>query len=193
MGMFDTINWADSLPFSQEMVELGLDKNSNSYQTKDLENALFEYMVQGGKLFLKRFRNEEWIEGDPKSDSVMGRIGHMSRTDEYYEEIDVGTRTIRMYDYREDVQGKWDCFFEFDVVIVKGVISEVKLVSLEKTDSSHRKELHRQWLERDAAEARLWYNRFIFRTKAWRKIRRPIWRSLQSAGQFLSSLSHKIP
>ena len=50
--MFDTINWADSLPFSSEMVELGLDKNSNSYQTKDLENALFEYMVQGGKLFL---------------------------------------------------------------------------------------------------------------------------------------------
>jgi hypothetical protein len=193
MGMFDTINWADSLPFSQEMVELGLDKNSNSYQTKDLENALFEYMVQGGKLFLKRFRNEEWIEGDPKSDSVMGRIGHMSRTDEYYEEIDVGTRTIRMYDYREDVQGKWDCFVEFDVVIVKGVISEVKLVSFEKTDNSHRKEQHRQWLERDAAEARLWYNRFIFRTKAWRKIRRPIWRSLQSTGQFLSSLSHKIP
>ena len=191
--MFDTINWADSLPFSQEMVELGLDKNSNSFQTKDLENALFEYMVQGGKLFLKRYRNEEWIEGDPKSKSLLGRIGHMSRTDEYYEEIDVGTRTICMYDYREDVQGKWDCFFEFDVVIVKGVISEVKLVSLEKTDSSHRKELHRQRLERDAAEARLWYNRFFFRTKVWRKIRRPIWRSLQSAGQFLTSLSHKIP
>ena len=191
--MFDTINWADNLPFSQEMVELGLDKNNRSFQTKDLENALFEYMVQGGKLFLKRYRNEEWIEGDPKSKSVLGRIGHMSRTDEYYEEIDVGTRTIRMYDYREDIQEKWDCFFEFDVVIIKGVISEVKLASLEKTDSSHRKELHRQWLERDAAEARLWYNRFFFHTKVWRKIRRPIWRSLHLAGQFLTSLSHKIP
>jgi hypothetical protein len=191
--MFDTINWADSLPFSSEMVELGLDKNSRSYQTKDLEEALLEYMVQGGKLFLKRFRNQEWIEGDPKAKSLLGRIGHMSCTDEYYEEVDVGTRTIRMYDFREDVQGQWDCFFEFDVVIVKGAISEVKLASFEKTDSSHRKEQRRQWLERDAAEARLWYNRFFFHTKVWRKIRRPICRSLQSTGQFLSSLSHKIP
>ena len=49
MGMFDTIQWGDKLPFSEEMREFGLDKNNWSFQTKDLDCCLANYVVQDGK------------------------------------------------------------------------------------------------------------------------------------------------
>ena len=56
MGMFDTINVSDPLPFSDEMKELGLNINNDSFQTKDLENTLSLYYIQGGKLFLEKYK-----------------------------------------------------------------------------------------------------------------------------------------
>ena len=47
MGMFDNISVADPLPYNSEMSELGLDINNRSFQTKDLDCVLAEYIIQG--------------------------------------------------------------------------------------------------------------------------------------------------
>ena len=55
MGMFDTVSVSDPLPFTEEMISLGLDINNHNWQTKDLHNAMEMYFIQGGELFVEKF------------------------------------------------------------------------------------------------------------------------------------------
>jgi hypothetical protein len=87
MGMFDTVSWADPLPFSEEMIAHGLNKNNWSFQTKDFDCSMDNYVVQGNQLFLVKYRDEKWIEGDPKAKNLMDRLGYMDRTGEYLDPV----------------------------------------------------------------------------------------------------------
>ena len=87
MGMFDTIAWGEKLPFSPEMEELGLNKNDWSFQTKDLDNGMDEYVVQEGKIFLIAYEKQEWVEGDKDSKDLFAKIGHIERTGRYLKPI----------------------------------------------------------------------------------------------------------
>ena len=97
MGMFDTIQWGDNLPFSEEMKEFGLDKNNWSFQTKDLHCCLGNYVVQDGNFFLQKYKNEKWVEGDINSKNWLDRIGSFERTEPYLE-LQKITETIYIYD-----------------------------------------------------------------------------------------------
>ena len=87
MGMFDTINVSDPLPFSDEMKELGLNINNDSFQTKDLENTLSLYYIQGGKLFLEKYKKEEWVQGNQNAKHYLDRIGRLERAEPYLDPV----------------------------------------------------------------------------------------------------------
>ena len=193
MGMFDSISWADPLPFSPEMVELGLNKNNWEFQTKDLDCILAHYIVQGKRIFVIKYKNERWVEGDPKAKDLMDRLGHIDHDGPYEEEVDLGTKTIRMYDYRQDVQDKWDVSVEFEVEIIRGVPQNVRLFEFEKRDNSERKARDKEFMERIQRENSLWYNRFLFHTRPWRRFAFHLGRGLSWLGNAISSLSYKIP
>lgn len=193
MGMFDSINWADPLPYSPEMVELGLDKNNWSFQTKDLDCIMANYTVQGKKIFLTKYKNQRWVEGDPKSKNLLDRLGRIDHDGAYQEEVDLGTKTIRIYDYRHDVQDKWDVSVEFEVQIIRGIPENVRLVEFEKRDNAERKASDLAFAERIRRENNLWYNRFLFHTRPWRRFAFHLGRCLNRVGNAISSLSYKIP
>ena len=145
MGMFDTIQWGDNLPFSGEMKVLGLDKNNWSFQTKDLHCCLDTYIVQDGHLFLQKYKDQSWVEGDPKAESLMDRMGFLKRVDPYLEAQKGLTETICMYDYRQDVDGLWDCTIDFKVVFVYGMVESVELTKFDKRSNSERKQQELEW------------------------------------------------
>jgi hypothetical protein len=192
MGMFDTIQWGDNLPFSEEMKGLGLAKNNWSFQTKDLDCCLANYVVQDGKFFLQKYKNEKWVEGDPKAESFMDRFGSLERTEPYLE-LEKITSTIYMYDYRHDVAGLWDCSVEFKVIVIDGKVQSTELFEFKKVPSADRKEQERKWHAEREYENSRWYNRFIFHTSPYRWLRRHLSRALQATGSFLHTISYKLP
>jgi hypothetical protein len=192
MGMFDTIQWGDNLPFSEEMKGLGLDKNNWSFQTKDLDCCLANYVVQDGNFFLQKYKNENWVEGDPKGKSFMDRMGSLERTEPYLE-LQKITETIYMYDYRHDVLGLWDCTIEFKVVLIDGKVDSTELFEFKKVPSADRKEQEREWHAEREYEKSRWYNRFIFHTPSYRWVRRILSRAFYKIGTFFQTISYKLP
>lgn len=168
MGMFDTIAWADTLPTSPEMDELGLNKRDWEFQTKDFDCALDLYSVQGGRLHIRKFRSSEWVEGDPKAEHFMGRVGHLARNDPYWEFV-VKTATIVMYDYRQSVMDAWDCTIEFEVVLKEGIVASIKLIEFTKESDAERKRLHLERIKEMQYQESRWINRFFFYTRPYRK------------------------
>jgi hypothetical protein len=192
MGMFDTIQWGDNLPFSEEMKEFGLDKNNWSFQTKDLMCCMDNYVVQDGMLFLQKYKTQEWTEGNPKGKSFMDRMGSLERIDPYLE-LQKITETIYIYDYRHDVLGLWDCSIEFKVVIVDGKVDSTELFEFKKVPSADRKEQERKWHADREYENSRWYNRFIFHTSPYRLVRKQLSRALYKTGTYFQTISFKLP
>jgi hypothetical protein len=209
MGMFDTVQWSDPLPFSQEMKDIGLDKNDWSFQTKDLDNTLSDYIVQGNQLFLKKYNDAKWADGDSKSETVLGRFGHHPLCQslfadavdpdmiivggaEYIEPIKY-TGTLILLDCRDDVMDLWDCKIEFKVEFVDGILKSIDLYDFQKNSNQIRIKRNTIMQERIDLINSLWYNKFIFHTKPYRWLRNRISRKLYKIGTLFHSLSYKIP
>lgn len=191
MGMFDTIAWGDSIPTSPEMDELGLNKRDWEFQTKDFDRALDLYSVQTGRLHIKNFRKTEWVEGDRKAKSLIDRIGHLKQEEPYWEFIPK-TVTIEMYDYRHDVQDKWDCSIDYEVIFIEGVVSSVKLLKFEKISNTVRLKREAEWKAEIDLRDSIWYNRFFFHTRPYRIVARPIRQWLYSLGHSIQHFANKL-
>ena len=197
MGMFDTVSWADPLPFSKEMVAHGLNKNNWSFQTKDFDCSMDNYVVQGNQLFVIKYRDEKWIEGDPKAKNWSDRFGYMDRTGEYLDPVKV-TTTVMVYDFLQE--SEWnrlpvpghDYWVEFEVVFIDGKVDSVTLVKFTAEDNSERKQRDKEFQESLKREHARWRNRFFFGTRPYRFVARHIRRALNSTADFLYRLSNKL-
>ena len=166
MGMFDTIAVSDALPTNAEMDELGLNKRDWVLQTKAFDCAMDWYVLQNNQIYIKKWKTEKWIDGDPNGKSVMDRIGHLHRDGEYLDPIKF-TGQISMYDYRQNVADKWDCWCEWMVTAVDGQVKEIFLKEFRKTDNTERKARQEEFMRKLHEHQTKWYNRFFFHTKVY--------------------------
>lgn len=191
MGMFDTISVADSLPYSEEMVSLGLDKNVFNYQTKDLHCLMDEYVVQNKKLFCKKFKVERWVEGDKTKKNFLERFGHMEREEPYYEDIKYHGE-IYFYDFVQNVNGKWDCWVEYKAAFTNGELTGLNLFKFEKTDNTERLEKEKNFKETIQKENNKIINKYFLHTAPVWWCRRRIGFWLQKLGQKIINISYKL-
>jgi hypothetical protein len=191
MGMFDTISVSDSLPYSQEMVDLGLNKNTYVWQTQDLECYLGEYFIQGGKLFEKKYKTIKWIEGNKNSKDVLDKMGHMEREDPYLEQVKFHGE-IYFYDHINDVQDKWDCWIEFKAVFSNDMVDRYELVEFRKTDNAERKKLDKEFHDKIERKSKLWYNKYLFHTKCYRKFSHLWYKGCMAISNLFSKLAFKL-
>lgn len=190
--MFDTISISDSLPYTQEMKDLGLDKNDHNWQTKGLENAMDLYFIQGGRLFLQKFRKTEWVKGDPDAKSVMGRIGHINQEEPYLEPV-YHHGEIYFYDFNSSVQDKWDCWVEFKAVFTNGTLDRYELVEFNKTDNAERKQREKEWQDKLMKNNNKWINKYFLHTKPVRWFSMKVWyRACNGLASFFYNLAHKL-
>lgn len=160
MGMFDTIAVAEKLPITQEMIDLGLQEKLQEFQSKDLECALDLYFMQNGRLFVEKYKETKWIEGDKNAKSIFARLGHMERNDPYQEDTHFHGKVI-FYNYIMDVAGKYDCMIEFCATYNKGQLENIELVEFEKTDNAARKERDLAWRKEAERIQNVWYNKYF--------------------------------
>jgi len=174
MGMFDDISVSDSLPFSEEMKALGLDKNNYIFQTKDLDCVMAKYILQSNKLFTEKYKVEEWVKGEENSKDVFGKIGYLKREDPYLEQIHHHGE-IYFYDFVHNVQDKWDCWIEFKAVLNRGIVESYELVKFEKEDNAERIKREKQWDEERKAAEQVWYNKYFLYTRPYRWFAHRVW------------------
>lgn len=186
MGMFDTIQCSDAMPFNDDMAALGLTVRDWSFQTKDLHNCMSEYVLQDGVLYVKKYKETKWIE--PDADCKFGRIEY---TGEYLEDTK-HHGVVNMHDYRENVMG-WDCWIEYNVTFTDGVVTDTKLIEFTKEDAAERIERDNYLHARADAEAAKWYNKYILYTPSYRFVRRYLAKGLQMLGNCFIRLSFKLP
>lgn len=175
--MFDNITVTDQLPFSQEMIDLGLDKNVRTFQTKDLECSFSEYYIQNGELFQKVYKNEKWIKGDPKAKSFIDRLGYMERTDQFLKKVDFHG-IIYFCDNQYHVEDKWDCWIEFKAIFTNSKLEKIELFRFEKMDSQERKRRSEEWLKKSERERNLWRNKYFFDTMPFLWFKRKIYNKI---------------
>ena len=174
MGMFDDISVSDSLPISDEMKELGLDKNNYIFQTKDLDCVMAKYILQSNKLFTEKYKVEEWVKGEENSKDIFARIGYLKREDPYLEQI-YHHGEIYFYDFVHNVQDKWDCWIEFKAVLNRGIVESYELVKFEKVDNAERIEREKEWDEKRKAAEQAWHNKYFFYTRPYRWFAHRVW------------------
>lgn len=189
--MFDTITWADDLPYSTEMEELGLNLRGSEFQTKDLEALMDHYVIQDKKLFLRKYKIDQWVEGNPDATSLHERLGYLDRREPYFEETKV-TATLRIYDFLYSVRDRWDCWVEYQVVVKDGVVDTVSLIEFKKESDSERKKTERRHAETLAYEQSLLINRLFFHTKIYYVPAMFLRRKLYSLSNLIIRLANKL-
>ena len=176
--MFDTISIGDSLPSTPEMKALGFDVNNRSFQTKDLSNSLSNYVIQDGILFEKKYRINEFVEGNLKSKDWIDRLGHMKREQPYLERVaSYQNCEINFYDHTQNVQGLYDCWVEYKAIFNNGKCTSIVVDKFNQISNYDRLKQEREWLEDMDRINNLWYNKYFRHTwvgkqfaKIWYKV-----------------------
>ena len=170
MGMYDTVACSDRLPVNQDMIDLGLDKRDYVFQTKDLGNFLLEYVLQDGILYEKKYKeNKEMYLEDVKYHG-----------------------TLNLYDYREDVKNKWDCWIEYGLTFTAGKMTNASLLLFDRTDNSYRKSKEKEFWDKVHANNNKWYNKYILHTKPGKSVKFIIHKVLYDVGTYIQKLSYKF-
>ena len=191
MGMFDTIECSDAMPFNDDMAALGLNVRDWSFQTKDLTDLMSVYVLQDGVLYERRYKESKWIEPDFSREPRLGNFGHMEYTGEYLEDTK-HHGVVNMYDYRQDVFG-WDCYIEYAVTFTAGKVTHTELTKFTKEDSGPRIQQMKELWDRMEAYGAKWYNKYIFYTKAYRFFRLHFIKLIGVIRRCCDFLVHKLP
>ena len=186
MGMFDYISVADKLPTNAEIDAAGLDLYKEPFQTKDLDNILATYYIQGGRLFVEKYRHSEWVQD---ASSFAG--GYIDSQDPYQEELIDFHGKINFYHLID--KDDHDHWVEYDAYFTHGKLDKLELVKYKAESNADRKNDLKNLFAESEKRSKIWYNKYIFHTKAWRKIRRAMFISLSYVERGISYIKYKLP
>jgi len=184
--MFDYISVADKLPTNAEIDASGIDLYNQPFQTKDLDNIMATYAIQGSRLFVERYKVTEWVE-----DSEAFAGGYIDRKEPYQEEIFDHHGKINFY-HLIDKDG-YDHWVEYDAYFNRGKLEEIKLVEYRKSDNSERKKHIEELFARMKEANSKWYNKYIFHTYWWGSMRRFIASVLYSIERGIGYIRIRLP
>jgi len=173
MGLFDTLIVEEDLPVTDDMKRLNIDTRLNlqrasnpkernfdemceHFQTKDFDRCLATYYLKNKKLYVEKYKTQE------------------GKYEPNLEEVPLHG-TINFYTGINDIMDMWDIWVEYKATFTHGNLDKIELVEFREKDNAERrnKEIKLK-LQRDY-ERNLWYNKYIFNRKLWRKFEFKIW------------------
>lgn len=138
--MFDSISCKYKLPQPENPQGF---TGTTDFQTKDFENALDLYLIkEDGALYRSCV---EYSEIDPNfKPKTIFDFPHREKIREW-EEPQIITQTISIYDYIESEDCDFDFWIEYNVVFVEGVVKSATIAKFEATDNKQRKENNKKF------------------------------------------------
>ena len=184
MGMFDNVHCDYPLPAPKELIDLNIDVQNLSYQTKSLENLLDLYTItEDGKLIYRNVKRE-WVDDDDAF--LKGYFKEVSHTLEEvnyhgilefytYESIDLGDKELS---FSLDFEGKF----------IDGIMVEVNVVDFYTEDTTENRESLKELLKQNEIKRKKWYNKFIFNTLPYQYFRRGVTKFFYKLHNFTGKL-----
>jgi hypothetical protein len=152
MGMFNYIKVEQDLPINDELKALNVDFKKEEFQTKELEdNVMATYIIRDYKLFELKVTSH-W-EDNPdyvKDGSRFGEFFNKNKLvkdseEEVFRDDFTGTFTFGAYVLGQSKES-YDWFPDWKCVVVKGLITEISLITpVGKNSSGTRIELDEQF------------------------------------------------
>jgi hypothetical protein len=145
MGMFNYIKVEQDLPLNDELKALNVDFKKEEFQTKELEESLMStYIIRDYKLFeLKSFGHWEDNPDYVKDGTRFGEFFNKNRWVKDREEEHFRGDITTTFTFGAYISGKtkesYDYFPDWKCVVVKGLITEISLITpVEKNSSGKR-------------------------------------------------------
>jgi hypothetical protein len=189
MGMYDNIICKYPLPMPDDPKGY---TGSYDFQTKDLDLILGLYVIdKNGQLSIQR-KDGEWVQGNKKSDSLIGTLGYFKTTKEWLEELNTTTTTV-FYDYQHSQNTDYDYFIEYEAIFVNGKLTSIKLIKFEAKDNSERKRKDIEF-DKKLEEHRKFINTWKYKyfAKPYNRIISFVFRKTNKISQNLSRILYKI-
>ena len=165
---------------------------SYDFQTKDLDLILGLYVIdKNGQLSIQR-KDGEWVQGNKKSDSLIGTLGYFKTTKEWLEELNTTTTTV-FYDYQHSQNTDYDYFIEYEAIFVNGKLTSIKLIKFEANDNSERKRKDIEFdkkLEEHHKFINTWKYKYF--AKPYNRTISFVFRKMNKISQNLSRILYKI-
>jgi hypothetical protein len=158
MGMFDTILCKVSLPMPDDPKGYS---GSSSFQTKDFDCALDNYIIDENNNLLIVQTELKHIEGDSNDKSFFGRFGRMEKVKEWTEPTNI-TRCIEMYDYIQSDDTDYDYAISYNVYLSSGHVERITLNRFEAYDNVQRKKDDAEFIER-LKKLKKFHDSFLYR------------------------------
>ena len=159
---------------------------SDDFQTKDFDQSLATYTIDGnGQLFIHRFEGE-WEPGNKDSDSFIGKLGYFKTTKTWQEQLNT-TTTIVFYDYIHSENTDYDYLIEYEAVFVVGKITSVKLTEFTATHNAERKKKDEEY------DIRLQEHRKFVKTYRYKYFVRPYNQTISFIFRQLGKILYKLP
>ena len=186
MGMFDYVTVKMKLPMP---VPIQGYKGSDNFQTKDLENCLFNYIIKSnGTLWVEKvdYTYVPPTEEEKKKSAIFA-IGKNIVNKRWTERVRDVSGKVTIYDYQEH-NGKdenFDYYIEYDILFKEGKVTSIEITRFEVSNNFARKNREQEFIENDLKRREL-ENKWYFKTfcKPWNKIISSIFRRTVSFNFF---------
>lgn len=139
MGMFDYIRCEVPLPLNKKITKAFGEKDWTKvhFQTKDLDNALFNFVIKKNKNLIHEIRKDKWVEKKKKTGikAFLNSLNKNKRWEHPYEIIEGKTvhkkykytGVINFYSLECDTNGDtWD--LEFSAKIIDSKLASIKFL-----------------------------------------------------------------
>ena len=149
MGMFNYIKVEQDLPLNEELKALNKDWQKEEYQTKELGESLMDtYIIRDYRLFELKVDghwedNPSYVKGETKFSEFFNKNRWVEDSkEEVFKDDYTGTFTFGNYIYGKTKES-YDLFPDWKCVVVKGLLTEISLITpIEKHSSKDRIELN---------------------------------------------------
>jgi len=191
MGMFDYITCEAKLPKIPNPMELkGFDFNKLTFQTKDIYNAFAQYRITADKKLQLRDAILEHVPGDPKSKSVIYRIGHMKEVSSSWKDLHDFTGSFDFYDsirFQDNLELENDYWVEYTAKVIDGKVKSIRLKAFtheNNAESRAQNEAFEKRMENERVFWTKWYSRFLIK---------PYYDVVSGVFRYWRKLSDKLP
>lgn len=148
MGMFDNIKVKRDLPLTEELKNLQIDWKETTFQTKDLDNCLFNYVItEEGELLCEHveleyvYYTEE--ERKQRGHKPWDLVKETIEKNKHNEKVNFHGK-ISFYSM-ETISETEEAWIDFDAYFIYGKLDKIELVKVEKHKS--RKHDAEKWME----------------------------------------------
>jgi hypothetical protein len=189
MGMFDSISCKYKLPQPENPQGF---TGTTDFQTKDFENALDLYLIKEDGALYRVCAEYSEIDPNFESKSIFD-FPHREKIREW-EEPQIVTKTIQMYDYINCDDGDFDFWIEYELIFVDGVVKSATIAKFEATDNKQRKENNKKF-EKEMREYQEFRKTFFYRffyQYYCKFVDFLTYKVMSKLGQFLQSNSYKL-